>query len=49
MGMNPHANGGLLLQPLRVPNFRDFAVKIEERGATQMRSRRGCWAICCTR
>ena len=26
MGMNPHANGGLLLQPLRVPNFRDFAV-----------------------
>ena len=29
MGMNPHANGGLLLQPLRVPNFRDFAVKID--------------------
>ena len=27
MGMNAHANGGLLLQPLRVPNFRDFAVK----------------------
>ena len=32
MGMNPHANGGLLLQPLRVPNFRDFAVKIEAAG-----------------
>ncbi len=32
MGMNVHANGGLLLKPLRVPNFRDFAVKIEERG-----------------
>ena len=29
MGMNPHANGGLLLQPLRVPNFRDFAVDMD--------------------
>jgi len=28
MGMNPHANGGLLMKPLIVPNFRDFAVKI---------------------
>ncbi len=28
MGMNPHANGGLLLKPLVVPNFRNFAVKI---------------------
>ncbi len=34
MGMNPHANGGLLMQPLRLPNFRDFAVKIESRGRT---------------
>ena len=34
MGMNPHANGGLLMQPLRVPNFRNFAVKIESRGRT---------------
>jgi len=32
MGMNPHANGGLLLKPLMVPNFRDFAIKIEGRG-----------------
>jgi len=32
MGMNPHANGGLLLTPLVVPNFRDFAFKIEGRG-----------------
>jgi xylulose-5-phosphate/fructose-6-phosphate phosphoketolase len=32
MGMNDHANGGILLQPLVVPNFRDFAVKIEGRG-----------------
>ena len=34
MGMNPHANGGLLMQPLRVPNFRDFAVNIGSRGRT---------------
>ena len=40
MGMNPHANGGLLMQPLRVPNFRDFAVKIEERGRTTAESTR---------
>jgi xylulose-5-phosphate/fructose-6-phosphate phosphoketolase len=40
MGMNPHANGGLLLEPLRVPNFRDYAVKIEARGATQAESTR---------
>jgi xylulose-5-phosphate/fructose-6-phosphate phosphoketolase len=32
MGMNPHANGGLLLQPLTIPNFRDFAFQIEGRG-----------------
>ena len=40
MGMNAHANGGLLLQPLKVPNFRDFAVKIEERGAKDVESTR---------
>ncbi|HEV3119034.1 MAG TPA: phosphoketolase family protein, partial [Gemmataceae bacterium] len=28
MGMNAHANGGLLLQPLIVPHFRDYAVDI---------------------
>ena len=40
MGMNAHANGGLLLQPLRVPNFRDFAVKIEGRGQADAESTR---------
>ncbi|HTB98429.1 MAG TPA: phosphoketolase family protein [Terracidiphilus sp.] len=40
MGMNAHANGGLLLQPLRVPNFRDFAVKIEGRGQHDVESTR---------
>ena len=27
MGMNPHANGGLLLQPLVLPDFREYAVE----------------------
>jgi xylulose-5-phosphate/fructose-6-phosphate phosphoketolase len=40
MGMNAHANGGLLLQPLKVPNFRDFAVKIEGRGQKDVESTR---------
>ena len=40
MGMNAHANGGLLLEPLRVPNFRDFAVTIEGRGQTVAESTR---------
>jgi xylulose-5-phosphate/fructose-6-phosphate phosphoketolase len=40
MGMNAHANGGLLLQPLIVPNFRDFAVKIEGRGQKDEESTR---------
>jgi xylulose-5-phosphate/fructose-6-phosphate phosphoketolase len=35
MGMNPHANGGLLLTPLRVPNFRDFAVDVLKDGRGQ--------------
>jgi xylulose-5-phosphate/fructose-6-phosphate phosphoketolase len=33
MGMNPHANGGLLLQPLRLPAFRSFAVEVNEPGS----------------
>jgi xylulose-5-phosphate/fructose-6-phosphate phosphoketolase len=32
MGANPHANGGLLLKPLALPDFRDYAVKIERPG-----------------
>jgi xylulose-5-phosphate/fructose-6-phosphate phosphoketolase len=40
MGMNAHANGGLLLQPLIVPNFRDFAVKIQGRGQADVESTR---------
>ena len=40
MGMNPHANGGLLLKPLKVPNFREYAVKIEGRGQKDIESTR---------
>src|SRR5664279_4705918 len=40
MGMNAHSNGGLLLQPLKMPNFRDFAVKIEGRGQKDVESTR---------
>ncbi|HEU0006407.1 MAG TPA: phosphoketolase family protein, partial [Terriglobia bacterium] len=32
MGANPHANGGLLRKPLRVPDFRDYAIKVEKPG-----------------
>ena len=28
MGANPHANGGLLLKDLRLPDFRDYAVAV---------------------
>ncbi len=32
MGANPHANGGLLLKDLRMPDFRPFAVSVEAPG-----------------
>ena len=33
MSANPHANGGLLLRELRLPNFRDYAVEVTAPGA----------------
>ena len=33
MGANPHANGGLLLRNLRLPDFRDYAVTIPSPGS----------------
>ena len=33
MGANPHANGGLLLRDLRMPDFRDYAVDVPSPGA----------------
>mgnify|MGYP001122659850 CR=1 FL=1 len=32
MGANPHANGGLLLHDLRLPDFRDYAVAVPAPG-----------------
>jgi xylulose-5-phosphate/fructose-6-phosphate phosphoketolase len=32
MSANPHANGGLLLQDLRLPDFRDYAVEVKTPG-----------------
>jgi len=33
MSANPHANGGLLLRDLRLPDFRDYAVEVSSPGA----------------
>ena len=33
MGANPHANGGLLLTELKMPDFRDYAVDVPSPGA----------------
>lgn len=35
MSANPHANGGLLLRDLRLPDFRDFAVDVPAPAGTQ--------------
>ena len=40
MGMNVHANGGLLLQPLNLPDFHDYAVEIDDRGQKDVESTR---------
>jgi len=32
MGANPHANGGLLLKSLKMPDFRDYAVEVPKPG-----------------
>ena len=40
MSDNPHANGGVLLRDLRMPDFRDYAVKVTSPGATTAESAR---------
>jgi xylulose-5-phosphate/fructose-6-phosphate phosphoketolase len=32
MGANPHANGGVLRRPLRMPDFRAYALKVDKPG-----------------
>ena len=38
MSAIPHANGGLLLQALRLPDFRDYAVAVTRPGSTSVES-----------
>ena len=40
MSANPHANGGLLLRDLRLPDFRDYAVEVPTPGAATAESTR---------
>ena len=35
MGANPHANGGLLLRDLRLPDFRDYGIEVPAPGAAE--------------
>ncbi len=40
MGANPHANGGLLLQDLVMPDFRNYAVEVSKPGTAEAESTR---------
>ncbi len=40
MSANPHANGGLLLKDLRLPDFRDYAVDVPRPGAVDVEATR---------
>jgi len=40
MGANPHANGGLLLRELRLPDFRDYAVDVAAPGSVDAEATR---------
>ena len=44
MSDNPHANGGLLLRDLKMPDFRDYAVEVPSPGATTRRVDPRAWA-----
>jgi xylulose-5-phosphate/fructose-6-phosphate phosphoketolase len=45
MGANPHANGGLLLRDLELPDFRDYAVDVPQPAQTSSEATRvlGTW------
>jgi len=40
MSANPHANGGRLRRPLRLPEFRDYAVPVQKPGAAEFENTR---------
>ena len=45
MSASPHANGGLLLQDLRLPDFREYGVAVAEPGSATSEATRvlGTW------
>ena len=45
MGSSPHADGGRLLRPLRLPDFRDYAIDVTSPGGDQAEATRvlGLW------
>jgi len=45
MGANPHANGGLLLRDLRIPDFRNYAIEIKTPGTVVAESARSLGAF----
>lgn len=40
MGANPHANGGLLMKQLRMPDFREYAIEVTQPGQTMAEATR---------
>jgi len=40
MSANPHANGGILLQDLRMPDFRSYAIEVSKPGAKEAEATR---------
>jgi xylulose-5-phosphate/fructose-6-phosphate phosphoketolase len=40
MGANPHANGGLLLKDLRLPDFRDYSIDVKTPGSVMASDQR---------
>ena len=38
MGANPHANGGLLLKELKLPDFREYGIKVPQPGSVSAES-----------
>ena len=41
MSANPHANGGLLLRDLEIPDFRQYAVTVDNPGVQLGRADEG--------
>ncbi len=48
MGANPHANGGILLRDLRMPDFHVHAVNVPSPGAVEARIRSYWVSFCVT-